>query len=63
MAVQATKISFTTEDNFPKIRNKNDIADVVNTEKYTYVKKFRVPLLGINIWRRTERILADDENI
>lgn len=63
MAVQATKISFTTEDNFTKIHNKKDIADVVNTEKYTYVKKFRVPLIGVNIWCRTERILTDNENI
>lgn len=56
LGIERIKISYTPEDNFLKIRNEKDIADSVITEKFIYVKKFRIPLIGVNVWRKSERI-------
>lgn len=41
---------YTTEDNFLRIRNDHDIADIVYTEKGTYYKEYR--FLAMNVWRK-----------
>ncbi|MCM1328700.1 MAG: hypothetical protein NC253_04590 [Ruminococcus sp.] len=56
LGIEKMKITYTTEDNFLKIRNDKDIADAVITEKFIYVKKFGIPLIGVNVWQKSEKI-------
>lgn len=41
---------YTTEDNFLRIRNDQNIPRTVYTEKYTYHKEYSI--FGINVWRK-----------